>query len=246
MLGLLLASVCLTTAVGVGPDIQARARLIKDLPSGIFAGAKLPPKIREKTLIDLSLSVRSIDLDFQTGTFRVSGWMTLEWEDLRYTWDPRQYENIQSVPLPFSKVWAPELILHNSMEERFIFRQVGLIYHTGHLVYLIAVHTKSSCAPNFTDFPWGVQVCSLKFGSWINSQYNVEYRLPKNNTVGLTDFQQTVGWKVVNTKSRLESTAYPLFSEPTHFIVFDIAFKRETYFDGAFGILTKENRTSEL
>ena len=35
---------------------------------------------------------------------------------------------------------------------------------------------QSACAPNFSNFPWGVQVCSLKFGSWINSQYNVEYR----------------------------------------------------------------------
>ena len=67
------------------------------------------------------------------------------------------------------------------------------------------------------------QVCSLQFGSWINSQYGVEYRLPRNSTVGLTDFQPTVGWQVpsskksqnivhtfpssqvVNTKSRLVS-----------------------------------------
>ena len=46
------------------------------------------------------------------------------------------------------------------------------------------------------------QVCSIKFGSWINSQYNVEYRLPRDSAVGLGDFQQTVGWEVVNTKSR--------------------------------------------
>ena len=36
--------------------------------------------------------------------------------------------------------------------------QVAVLYHTGHIVYAIAVHTKSSCAPNFLHFPWGVQV----------------------------------------------------------------------------------------
>jgi len=236
----------LTTVNAVGPEIQARARLIKDLPMGIFAGAKLPPKIDEKTLIEMSMSLRSINLEFQTGTFSVSGWMTLEWEDSRYTWEPRNYENIKSVPLPFSKVWAPEVILHNSVEERFIYRQVGFLHHTGHLVYVISIHSKSTCAPNYSNFPWGVQVCSLKFGSWINSQYNVDYRLAKNSTVGMSDFQQTVGWQIINTKARLESTKYPLFSEPTHFIVFDVAFKRETYFDGAFGVLSKGNKTVEL
>ena len=115
--------------------------------------------------------------------------------------------------------------------------QIGVVHHTGHFVYVIAVHSKSACSPNFEGFPWGMQViwslssstevscqvCSLQFGSWINSQYGVEYRLPRNSTVGLTDFQPTVGWQVpsskksqnivhtfpssqvVNTKSRLVS-----------------------------------------
>ena len=38
---------------------------------------------------------------------------------------------------------------------------------------------------------------------------------------------------------RLQSVVYPLFTEPTHMVVFDIAFKRETYFDGSFGVLLK-------
>jgi len=231
----------------VGPDITARDRLVKDLPNGIFAGKKLTPKLDTRTLIDMHLSVRSIDLDFKSGIFKMDGMMSLEWKDTRYVWDPFEWDGVESVPLPFSTVWTPEVILHNSMEEKFMFRQVAVLYYTGHIVYAIAVHTKSACAPNFSNFPWGVQVCSLKFGSWINSQYNVEYRLAsKNSTVGLNDFMQTVGWDVINTKSRLESVVYPLFTEPTHMVVFDIAFKRETYFDGSFGVLVKGQNSTEL
>ena len=39
--------------------------------------------------------------------------MTLEWSDARYTWDPALYDGVESVPLPFSTVWTPEVILHN-------------------------------------------------------------------------------------------------------------------------------------
>ena len=39
---------------------------------------------------------------------------------------------------------------------------------------------------------------------------------------------------------------YPLFTEPTHMVVFDIAFKRETYFDGSFGVLVKVSRQPKL
>jgi len=247
-LGLLSLLVLPVSPSPVGPDIEARARLIKDLPAGVFAGAKIPTKSRARTLIEMSYSLRTLDLDFSSGTFSTSGWMTLEWQDPRYRWDPAVYDDIVSVPLPFSKVWAPEVILHNSVEEKFIFRQLGVLHHTGHLVYVIAVHSKSACHPNFASFPWGLQVCSLQFGSWINSQYNVEYRLPRNSTVGLTDFQETVGWQVVNTKARLVSgtARNPLFSEPTYFVMYDIGFQRETYFDGSFGVLTKANHTTEL
>ena len=35
------------------------------------------------TKIDMHLSVRSIDLDFKSGTFKLSGMMSLEWKDPR-------------------------------------------------------------------------------------------------------------------------------------------------------------------
>ena len=79
----LLFSPCPRLVVGVGPDILARDRLVKDLPSGIFAGKKLLPKVDEKTVIEMKMSVRSLDLEFNTGTFKVSGMMTLEWNDPR-------------------------------------------------------------------------------------------------------------------------------------------------------------------
>ena len=93
-----------SASLPVGPDIEARARLIKvwpppkkfvifwipsvlqDLPSGMFAGAKIPSKSRARTLIEMSFSLRTIDLDFSSGTFSTSGWMTLEWDDPRW-WD---------------------------------------------------------------------------------------------------------------------------------------------------------------
>jgi len=245
VLQLLVCAVLSTSGLAVGPDIQARSRLMKDLPVGIFAGSKLPPK-DEGTFIHMYLSVRSLDLEFGTGTFKLSGWLKLSWQDDRYRWDPGQYENIQSVPLPFSKVWSPDVMLQNAVEDKFMYSKVGILDHRGNITYLIAIHAKAACAPNFQDFPWGLQVCSLKLGSWINNQYRVVYRLPNNSTVGLNEFESTVGWKIVNTSSRLQSFQHPLAQEPAHLVVFDIAFLRETYFDGTFGVLRKENRTTEL
>lgn len=48
--------------------------------------------------------------------------MSLQWNDPRYGWEPSDYDDITSIPLPFSTTWAPEVILHNAVEEKFIFR----------------------------------------------------------------------------------------------------------------------------
>ena len=99
ILSLTLLSV--SAVVAVGPDLTARDRLVKDLPNGVFAGKKLTPKVNKTvililgpllssvqldmmTKIDMHLSVRSIDLDFKSGTFKLSGMMSLEWKDPRF------------------------------------------------------------------------------------------------------------------------------------------------------------------
>ena len=84
---LLLSSFSLVAAVG--PDITARDRLVKDLPNGVFAGKKLTPKVMnkntknnpmilfqsdERTVIDMHLSAKSIDLDFKSGVLAVTPW----------------------------------------------------------------------------------------------------------------------------------------------------------------------------
>lgn len=149
------------TCRSVGPDLKAKQRLLHDLRIGLDRFP--PPKRRDRTLIDMRLAVRSLDLNFEEGIFRTDGWMSLRWTDERYAWNPREYEGIDSLTLPFSKVWAPEVILHNSVEEKFVFRQVGVIKSSGEIVYMISVHTKSTCEPNYENFPFGLQASQRYF-----------------------------------------------------------------------------------
>ncbi len=181
--------------LSVGPDLKAKQRLLHDLRIGLDRPP--PPKRRDRTLIEMSLGVRSLDLDFATGVFRTDGWMSLKWNDERYAWNPDDYDGLESLTLPFSRLWAPEVILHNSVEERFVYRQVGVVKSTGEIVYMISVHTKSVCEPDYDVFPFGLQVCKLEFGSWVNEHYSVEYRLKEDNaTVIMDDFSSPAGWKV--------------------------------------------------
>jgi len=143
-----------------------------------------------------------VDLDFDSGTFRSDGWMSLRWKDARYAWLPSNYGGVTKLNLPFSRVWAPDVVLHNSLgDEKFAYRQIGFVMNTGEFVYLLSVHTRTGCEPRFEGFPFGVQTCALKFGSWVNGAYDVEYRLGggrdgNGTAVQLEDFFSPSGWRV--------------------------------------------------
>lgn len=231
----------------------------------LSGNAKPPQKSRNRTLINLSLTLHSIDFDIASKVFKVDGLMVtyhlnepdcntsylarfkflkvLTWNDPRYAWNPSDYSEVTYIPLPFSKSWAPEVILHNAAEEKFIYRHRGTVKFNGDLGYLVAIHAKSQCKPNFDDdgrssFPFNIQTCSLKFGSWVNEDYRVEYRVPdpasagQNHTaVNMEDFNSPGGWEILATEAKLESVHYPTFDEPSNLVVFTFAFKRRIFFD---------------
>ena len=85
------------------------------------------------------------------------------WNDERYGWNPSDYEGLTSIPLPFSTSWAPDLVLVNAAEDKFIDRQVGVVKSNGDIVYVVGVLTKSNCAPNYNNYPFGIQTCQVRF-----------------------------------------------------------------------------------
>ena len=64
----------------IGPDIVARARLLRDLPltRTLLAQSKVGQRAPEHiTNIYVSISARSVDLDFKEGLFSMNGWIAL-------------------------------------------------------------------------------------------------------------------------------------------------------------------------
>lgn len=228
----------------IGPEYQARPdQHLRDLPiAKVLSGmTRVAPKTKNKTMIEMSLSVNSIDMDLSKGVFKTDGYIALTWNDPRYAWNPLDHDGVTRLRLPFSSTWAPEIILDNAEEEKFIYRQVGHVHDSGNFVYLVKIHAKSRCRPGYEDanFPFHLQICSLRFGSWLNEQYGVEYRATNETDVNLSDFTSPTGWEIVASEARLESVHYPKFEEPSRLVVFTFAFKRNLYYDSVSGILWK-------
>ena len=77
----------------IGPDYhQARDQHLGDLPiAKVLSGmTRVAPKGKNKTMIEMSLSVNSIDMDLSQGVFKTDGYIALTWNDPRYfVWQTR-------------------------------------------------------------------------------------------------------------------------------------------------------------
>ncbi|CAF4704426.1 unnamed protein product [Rotaria sp. Silwood1] len=49
----------------------------------------------------------------------ISGWLVFEWFDYNLRWKPEDYGGIQSIRLPSTRVWTPDVVLYNSASENF-------------------------------------------------------------------------------------------------------------------------------
>ncbi|UJR19828.1 hypothetical protein I4U23_022961 [Adineta vaga] len=109
-----------------------------------------------------------INFDAKNEVILISGWMVLTWNDCNLKWNPKDYGGIQTIRLPSTQIWIPDILLYNSADEKFdsTLKVNAVVQHTGDILYVPPGIFKPICSFNIASFPFDTQHCTLKFGSW--------------------------------------------------------------------------------
>ncbi|CAF2391554.1 unnamed protein product [Rotaria sp. Silwood2] len=71
-------------------------------------------------LVSMSLAIQQImDFDEKNEILALSGWLVFEWFAYNLRWKPEDYGGIQSIRLPSTRIWTPDVVLYNSASENF-------------------------------------------------------------------------------------------------------------------------------
>ena len=78
------------------------------------------------------------------------------WKDYGLTWDPEEFGNIQTLRLPSSQIWTPDILLYNSADEKFdsTMKVNVVVQHTGEILYVPPGIFKSICPFDIATFPF--------------------------------------------------------------------------------------------
>ncbi|KAF1547943.1 Neuronal acetylcholine receptor subunit alpha-10, partial [Eudyptes schlegeli] len=207
-------------------------KLLHDLFAN-YSSALRPVEDTDRALnvtLQVTLS-QIIDMDERNQVLTSYLWVRQAWLDAHLTWDKDAYDGIDSIRIPSSYVWRPDIILYNNADDRFggSMETNVVLRSDGHIVWDSPAITRSSCKVDVSYFPFDGQRCHLTFGSWTynGNQIDLHNRLDAGD---LTDFVENVEWEVLGMPATRNVVTYGCCSEPYPDITYTLLLRRRASF----------------
>ncbi|XP_062328173.1 neuronal acetylcholine receptor subunit alpha-5 isoform X1 [Osmerus eperlanus] len=158
-----------------------------------------------------------VDVDEKNQLMTTNVWMKQEWVDMKLRWKPEDYMGITSIRVPSNSIWIPDIVLYDNADGRFEGTVTkAVVRYDGTIVWTPPANYKSACTIDVTFFPFDLQNCSMKFGSWTYDGSQVDILL-EDFHVDKRDYFDNGEWEIVKaTGSRSfrtdDSCSYPFIT----------------------------------
>ncbi|XP_070571424.1 neuronal acetylcholine receptor subunit alpha-10-like [Ptychodera flava] len=188
-------------------------RLMNDVRRGYNMDVR--PVYNESTTTNITMMLllaHALDLDERMQKFTINAWVTLIWKDEFLTWDPKLYGGIERFMIPSNKIWLPEVILYNSADDEyknFLLDHMVKVKHTGAMLWAAPTIFQSTCHLDVRYFPFDHQVCSLKFGPWQYSGFEIMITGEGDKNVHRDVFMSDGEWDMVDFTAINSISYYP-------------------------------------
>ncbi|XP_072849460.2 neuronal acetylcholine receptor subunit alpha-10 [Pogona vitticeps] len=214
----------------------AQGRFAYKLLNNLFANyssALRPAEDTDRTLnvtLQVTLS-QIIDMDERNQILTAYLWIRQVWTDAYLSWEREAYDGIDSIHIPSSYVWRPDIVLYNNADDQFTgsMETNVVIRYDGQIMWDSPAITKSSCKVDVSYFPFDRQQCRLTFGSWTYNGNQIDI-WNKQDTADLTDFVENVEWEVLGMPAKRNVIVYGCCSEPYPDVTYTLLLQRRASF----------------
>ncbi|XP_071850083.1 neuronal acetylcholine receptor subunit alpha-3-like isoform X2 [Apostichopus japonicus] len=186
----------------------------------------------EKVVVYLGISLSQlVDIDEQNQLMVTSVWVNQEWNDSKLIWNPDEYEGITQMKIPIDQLWKPDLVLYNTADGSYDVDVINsaTVMYDGTVKWKPPANFRSSCNIDIEHFPFDLQTCYMKFGSWTYDGAVMEL-LPFDDQVGRENYRENGEWEIKNTPVRRFEIKYPCCEETYIDIRFYFILKRNPLF----------------
>ncbi|XP_075753713.1 neuronal acetylcholine receptor subunit alpha-5 isoform X1 [Pelodiscus sinensis] len=189
------------TAQGISePTFIAKSedRLFKHLFQDYQKWVRPVQHLNDTIQIKFGLAISQlVDLDEKNQLMTTNVWLKQEWIDVKLRWQPEDYSGITSIRVPSESIWIPDIVLYDNTDGRFEGTSTkAVVKYDGTVAWTPPANYKSLCTIDVTFFPFDLQNCSMKFGSWTYDGSQVDIIL-EDYDVDKRDFFDNGEWEIV-------------------------------------------------
>lgn len=156
--------------------------------------------------------VQIISVDEPTNMITIKVWVRQSWTNELINWSPEEWGNVDRLNVNSELVWKPDVVLYNNAGEKFSggsekYKTLVTIHPNGkHFWFSPALFT-STCKINVKYFPFDLQICSLKFGSWAFDSTKVD--VEDNGLPTLTEkYINSSEWDILRVEKKVNNIKY--------------------------------------
>ncbi|VDK76855.1 unnamed protein product [Litomosoides sigmodontis] len=210
-------------------------------------------RLMEDLLADYNKLVRPVENDTDTLVVRLK----LKLSQLLDVWNPADYGGVTVLYVPSDMIWLPDIVLYNNADGNY---QVSIMTKAklspnGTVEWSPPAIYKSMCQIEVEWFPFDVQTCEMKFGSWTYGGLEVDLqhrdshieRAETEKLVGfdgeydetvwivdegidLSDYYPSVEWDILGVPGKRHLKRYPCCESPFIDLTYEIRLRRKTLF----------------
>ncbi|KAI5616552.1 cholinergic receptor, nicotinic, beta polypeptide 3a precursor, partial [Silurus asotus] len=160
-----------------------------------------------------------------------NAWLQLGWTDVYLSWNPENYPGVNNLRFPSNQIWTPDILLYNSADERFdaTFHTNVLVNSSGACQYIPPGILKSTCYIDVRWFPFDVQKCDLKFGSWTYNGWLLDLQMQE---VDISTYIPNGEWDLVGVPGKRNELYYECCKEPYPDVTYTVTIRRRTLYYG--------------
>ncbi|KAM9801066.1 neuronal acetylcholine receptor subunit alpha-10a [Neosynchiropus ocellatus] len=227
----LLVLLCITPCC-----LCAHGSYAQKLLNDLFANytSALRPVEDTDTILNVTLQVtlsQIIDMDERNQILTAYLWIRQVWVDAHLKWEKDDYDGLDTIRIPSSYVWRPDIVLYNNADDHFTgpMDTNVVIRHDGQIMWDSPAITKSSCRVDVSFFPFDAQQCRFTYGSWTYNGNQLDI-LNAMDSADLADLVENVEWEILGMPAKKNIIQYGCCADPYPDVTYTLMLKRRASF----------------
>uniref|UniRef100_A0A3Q1EK65 Neuronal acetylcholine receptor subunit alpha-7 n=1 Tax=Acanthochromis polyacanthus TaxID=80966 RepID=A0A3Q1EK65_9TELE len=156
-------------------------------------------------------------------------WLRMSWFDHYLQWNQSEHPGVKNLRFTTDQVWTPDILLYNSADDDFdsTFKTNVLVNSSGYAEYLPPGIFMSTCNVDVRWFPFDIQKCELKFGSWTYDGWLLDLQM---NDADISGYMPNGEWDLVGVPGTRSEVFYDCCKEPYPDVTFVVTIRRRTLY----------------